>query len=131
MNTIIRFTGITGIIILILSGGACFPEPIALEEVAGNWRDVDGGEYIQFNRDKSYRAAMASDFTPDSLVEIGRFRLKGRDMTINLSEESPSCAGENRRFEVRTPGDRLRLLQEDGDCDLRPNTETYELERVQ
>ena len=131
MNTITRFAGTIGIIGLILSGGACSPEPITLKEVAGSWRDSAGAEYIQFNQDKSYRAAMASDFNPDSLVEIGRFSLKGRDMTINLREESPSCAGEHRRFEVQTPGDRLRLIWQDGDCDLRPNTETYELERVQ
>ena len=131
MQTIIRLTGVAGVIILMLSGGACFPEPITMEEVAGNWRDPDGGQYIRFNQDKSYRAAMASDFNPDSWVETGRFSLKGRHMTIILSEESPSCAGETRRFEVQTPGARLRLIWEDGDCHLRPNTETYELERVQ
>ena len=74
---------------------------------------------------------MALGFNPDSLVEIGRFSLKGRDMIITLSEDSPSCAGETRRFEVRTPGDRLRLIWEDGDCELLPNPATYELERMQ
>ena len=133
MNTIIKLTGLIGVIILILSGGACHPEL----DVVGNWRDIDGGEYIQFNQDKSYRAAMTSDFNADSLIETGRFSLQPaslntrRTMTVILGDGSPSCAGESRRFEVQHPGaNRLRLIREDGDCDLRPNTETYELERV-
>ena len=130
-------TGIVGVVTLILVGGACRPELITVEQVAGNWRDTEGGEYIQFNRDKSYLAAMTSDFAADSLIEIGRFTLRGGStMNVILSEESPSCAGENRRlevhrFELQEQGpNRLRLIWKDGECLLRPDTETYELERL-
>ena len=97
MNTNLRLTGLIGVIIMILSGGACHPELLTVEDVVGTWMDVEGGEYLQFNQDKSYRAAMTSAFDADRLTEIGRFSLKGGStMTVTLGEESPSCAGENR-----------------------------------
>ena len=93
MNTITRFAGTIGIIGLILSGGACSPEPITLKEVAGCWRDSAGAEYIQFNQDKSYRAAMASDFNPDSLVEIGRFQSQGQGYDHKSQRGEPFMCG--------------------------------------
>ena len=130
MRAIRPLAGLIVLVIVVLGSEACSPEPITLEEVVGDWRDMVGGEYLKFNQDQSYIAATSPEFDADGIVELGNFTLAGRDMTILLSEDSPSCAGETRRYEVETPEERLRLISEDGPCDLRPDAETYELEPV-
>ena len=100
------------------------PEPpagtLSAADLAGIWRNDDGGPYLQLNADGTFRAADAMPWIESHPVDVGQFRLEGTAFAFNSTGASPNCPSQKGAYQVKLTEDgKLQFTLEQDACTVR------------